>query len=603
MTSGWGFLYPAALISIPLGLAVLVYVYRQRAQGKAVIVPTLLLLKQLSKQSRARKRFVPPLRFYFELLCLLLLGCALAGFYEKKPAGQIALLIDNSLSMGKIISNEGASTDLAKAIEAAENEIRALSTATKIEIFTTSPALLSLTNGFVGPNEALVALTQISLAFAPDKLDSALSRLSAQSQYDKILAFTDKQSAQGELSDQVRIVPINEVRSTEALSNLAFTSIQYDDSVQPPLIKLNIAAYSSGKSIARVILKALHPEKQLLEKIAEEEVALPALGNREISIPVSSSAEAFEAELILLKSGNSAAVNALQQDDNVWIARGPIERKVLFVGPIAPEQLGLRQIKLAHFIHQLPEEFEKAPSLPEDFAAALFHRFTPAKFPRLASIQIDPPASSKESDAKILSSWDATHPVLRYLALSTLQLPQYQVVTPPSWSKTILNVESGPIAYAGENSGMKQAVFGFELLPFEGKKSPVVSILLLNALKYVLGENSASGYLSLQDYKSGSSEMRRLGDKKSFNTESQTAEPGLYTFKGGIQALNYIDPEESNFLENKVIAKPTLVTNSRADLQSTNRSDLLALLVAFLLIADLFFIAWRKNKSAERGSN
>ena len=603
MTLGWGFLYPVALISIPIGLAALVYVYRQRAQGKAVIVPTLLILKQLSQPSRARKRFVPPPRFYFELLCLLLLGCALAGFYEKKPASHIAVLIDNSLSMGKIIGDEGASTDLAKAIEAAENELKALSASSKIEIFTTSPALLSLTNGFVGPNEALVALTKVSLAFAADKIDSALSRLSAQSQYDKILIFTDKQSAQAELTEQIRLVPFNKVRSAEELSNLAFTSIQYDDSIQPPLIKLSVAAFSNGKSIARVILKALNPENQLLEKIAEEEIALPALGNREISIPVSSSADAFEAELILLKSGNSAAANALPQDDHAWIARGPIERKVLFVGPIAPEQLGLRQLKLAHFIHQLPEEFEKAPPLTEDFAATIFHRFTPSSFPRLASIQIDPPAPSTNSEGKILSSWDATHPVLRYLALNTLQLPQYQVLTPPSWSKTILNVESGPIAYAGENSGMKQAVFGFELLPFEGKKSPVVSILLLNALKYVLGENSASGYLSLQDYKSGSYAMRRLGDKKSVNTEALIPEPGLYALKGGIQALNYIDPEESNFLENKVLAKPALVANSRADLQSTNRSDLLALLVVFLLIADLIFIAWRKNKNAEQGAN
>src|SRR5262245_18825627 len=109
MTIGsFGFMYPAMLVAIPLAIAGLIYAYRQRGRGARTPVASILLLKALQKRSLAPRKFVPPLRFWLELLMLALLISGAAGLYREREGASYAVIIDNSFSMRAISPRDAA---------------------------------------------------------------------------------------------------------------------------------------------------------------------------------------------------------------------------------------------------------------------------------------------------------------------------------------------------------------------------------------------------------------------------------------------------------------------------------------------------------------
>ena len=58
--------------------------------------------------------------------------------------------------------------------------------------------------------------------------------------------------------------------------------------------------------------------------------------------------------------------------------------------------------------------------------------------------------------------------------------------------KSIINSEQGSILFAGESRGFRFAVLGFEIFPFEGSKTPALSVLTLNLLNWLANTRSLS---------------------------------------------------------------------------------------------------------------
>src|SRR5438045_1976282 len=92
-------LNPLALALFPVAGAFLVYAYRRKGRSHIVQVPTLLLLASFKSAARARKRFLPPFRFFLELFLFLLLLFGAAELFRIGPKKRVAVLLDNSLSM------------------------------------------------------------------------------------------------------------------------------------------------------------------------------------------------------------------------------------------------------------------------------------------------------------------------------------------------------------------------------------------------------------------------------------------------------------------------------------------------------------------------
>ena len=100
------FLTPFWLLSL-CAVPLLILAYLKRQQSKRYVVSSVLVLRTLSRKVSPKKRFLPPLRFFLELLALLCLTIAAAQPFLDLQGEKIAVLLDNSLSM-KAQANSGS---------------------------------------------------------------------------------------------------------------------------------------------------------------------------------------------------------------------------------------------------------------------------------------------------------------------------------------------------------------------------------------------------------------------------------------------------------------------------------------------------------------
>ena len=226
--STYGIAAPILLLGIPLSLGLLVYAYLRKGRSKEVIVSSLLLLKSLKKIRPARKNFVPPLRFFLELLILALLTLAASGAYKSGVGQRVVVLIDNSPSMLAIDSNDPTGRSiLEEALTEARSFLTNLPSETKTEIFVTSPDLHPLSAAPASPANSISTLSRVEVSYSADHLDHGLASLSLQSSYDTIAVFTDKLAATsntGQSSDR-RIIfhPIGDIKL--GYNNVAVSAI------------------------------------------------------------------------------------------------------------------------------------------------------------------------------------------------------------------------------------------------------------------------------------------------------------------------------------------------------------------------------------------
>lgn len=102
--SGLELLNPWALALLG-GLPLLLFAYRRQSDKRAVELPSLIVLRRLTKVQPPRQRFKPPWTALIELLALLaIVGAATLPLWGEGP-GEVALLIDNSLSAIRSVEN------------------------------------------------------------------------------------------------------------------------------------------------------------------------------------------------------------------------------------------------------------------------------------------------------------------------------------------------------------------------------------------------------------------------------------------------------------------------------------------------------------------
>ncbi|MCB0311514.1 MAG: BatA domain-containing protein, partial [Bdellovibrionales bacterium] len=163
----YGLALPAMMLLAPLALAVLVYSYMRRGRGKPIVVASLMLLKQLKSVSAARRKFSPPLRFFFELLLLILLILALSAPFRLPHTKDLAVLIDNSLSMsatGLTVMPDQSFLEVGK--ETVKSYLSGLSGEFGVKVYVTSPKLTLLNPEDNSRQSAIRSLDAISFSFA-----------------------------------------------------------------------------------------------------------------------------------------------------------------------------------------------------------------------------------------------------------------------------------------------------------------------------------------------------------------------------------------------------------------------------------------------------
>lgn len=493
--NGLSFLFPSAL-----GLAVLapliVLAYLNRTPLKKRVVSSLLLLKQLPKTPAMRDRVQLPWRFFLELLILGLLAF-LAAYPKLTSRGQkIGVLLDNSLSMNAL---NGGETRFDRAKKELKKWLELQDRRDTYSLYVTSPKLIRVSEEFVSDNDFLAALEKTRMSAAPDYADGALSQLVSSGQYEKIFVVSDKQASFSTSPSSGKQFPIDARTVGEAAPNIALVNLRLERKKDlPPVVVASLALFGANKT-GDVKLRAISAGKLLGEsnvRLEPKRIVEARLTLNRSGVQNGDSGEIIRVDLI--PSDNS--LDSIAIDDTGYIDLGSGETKnILLVadGSIDETLLGLRSLGAdaarASAYSLLSDESIK------QYRAIVFHGLVPRKLPAVPSLIISPPLfnevvpGEREVENPTISSWKTESVLTSYLNFSMLKLGASVVFksleSMPNriWNQAIVNVEQGPVIIAGEENGIRRVAVGFELLPFEGKKTPTVSILTLNLFSWLTG--------------------------------------------------------------------------------------------------------------------
>ncbi len=608
---GLGFFSPWWLLLVPLSTAALVYVYRRRGTGQRVLVGTLFLLRSLKRPSFSRKQFHPPPRFYFELFLLLALSLGAAGLYRQGMGNRVAIVIDNSLSMSR--SNprgSTATTALDLALAESRSVVQSLAAESTVEVFITSPHLISLTKGQVNKDAALAALGTVSFAYAEDHLDSAAVRLLSDPQYDKVSVFSDHPLVRTGSGRKLDPHTINVSELGGSHENVGIAQIGYRSGAKGTLV-LQLASFLTSQVRVHVVLDALLSDgtENRFNKLAERVVSLEGQSQTEVEFDgISPQLRTFRARIEPDPSSLNMQYDSLRADDKAWLSIEEHGGTIALISQFSSEDLGLSKIPFARFERISPEAYDAAPGQVSGgkYLAAIFHRYLPSNLPAVSSVFIAPVSSnnflkrSGEIKNVEITRWRETHPILSYVQMPSLKLTQASILQTPDWAGDLISSSAGSIAFAGEIERKKFIALGFELLPFEGKKSPLTSILTLNILKYISELSAEVGYQQVGSkllIPADTSEVRYLdGPSIALPNRADSSvvidQPGIVavsTKLAGttVQAFNFFDNEESNTLESVAYSLESKEVSDELQNTNTNLAGIIAVVASLLLLADM----------------
>lgn len=628
----YGLLFPAALFAVPLALGLLIYAYLRRGNARPVMVASVFILEQLQNKIFSRKKFIPPLRFFFELLLILLLLAGLSGLFREASGKRYALIIDNSFSMAALDGEQaGAKTRLlTRAVENAGQFLQGLSTGERIELFSSSPMLHSLSSGFVSASAAQALLADVKLAFAADNLEQALRKLSAKGNYQELVIFSDRKAsllnAQNEHVTQISFRSLLAPQQRAERSNLAISSVAWKQGENHDALALSaqVQSYSAHYSKGMLLVEGLSAGADSAKSELVAKSAFNLKPHAEERFNFTNLPERFKLFRLRLEfpgGPSQLRENLILEDDQAWIARDNRAAQALLVGDLEPRQLGLNAISGLKFAWLKPEEYNKERA--KLASLVVFHRFVPQSADELNSL---PEANAlfvlpeRENaffsliaslqDSQV-TSWTESHPLLSYLNLSTLKLKQAQILQARLPATEIMRSSDGALALAFDSAGRRYAAFGFEIFPFEGRNAASLSILTLNTFKWLSDLGGNSGYLNVNSNINnfGSiSNLRYLDSAQSgidLSSEfvSETSKislpyPGvaeLSSAGSGLEhlALNYFDSSESD-LNNP--AELNLVSAPQVKTSGYDRellSKFLAASLIMLIVFDLIYLLAR----------
>lgn len=526
----------SSLLLVPI--LILAYLYRR--EFKRQIVSSIVVLKELSRKAIIKHTFKPPLRFFLELAVLILLAAALSKPNIKSDSKSIAIVIDTSFSMrAKAQSTYNLSTRIAKSLETALQVIENESSSHKWTVFTSAPTLKQISENNINKATAKKIISEIQTSIASDSLDISLTELASSSKYDKVLVFTDRTVSKDSKTSNISIWT-----NYSPLPNVYISSFAIDKNDEnSSSLFVKVASFGNEKLAASIDFSQLrfNPTSNTVERKKLGKTQVELINNKEIGSRLAlekqpEKGDIFECQLSVLTPNY---LDSLMEDNKAW-ANSDIDStpKVLLIANTdSTNNLGLSQIPNLGIKTLSFSDFSRLyQSEVETYSLLIFHRLMPLSIPKVPSLLILPPENNHIFPIKQivtqgkLSSWNTQHELTSYLETKLIKPQACSVFELPAWMQCIINIEQGCILEIGESQGVRFAAFGFELLPFEGLKTPSLSILTLNTLQWLSAYRPLASSILL-----GSS--MRLEPKKT------------YTIWKPSQELEQIDADSKKFFE------------------------------------------------------
>lgn len=515
---------PWLLLGIPLGLAALVYIYRARGSSSETVVSTLLLLRQLPERLTARKRFSPPLQFWIDLAALSLLSLAAAGIFAVDAGKPVAIVVDSSLSMSA--RGPSGTTRFADAVRLATAGAASQLGTTRFTVYSAAASLARASEPNVSGAAAVATLSKLSPTLEPDRIDAALRTLLAEGSFDAVWAYTDKPLASPSTSGDLKVTTIPSDPRTAINVWISATRASADT--------ITVEVRSVGESAATVSVSAecFGREGEPAGRIAP--VAAKAAPAQLTTVRLSAPSASWQLCRIKAQSGG----DSLPADNEAWVTRDSQGSAVQVISPLTLPELGLSRMSGYSFVRLSSAD----DPLFSRSTPTIVHRLPPPTFLAAPLLVVAPPqgnlpwggsSATVEASSLVVTRWESAHPLLQYANLTLISIPRARPLSCAPGAQEILSSSAGALVCTGERSGNRYVVSALELFPFDGAASPTVSILTLNALKWLFGADA-----------------ERSGAELS---------PGRVLLPAGSEGLRYVAPS---------LPQPTLSADGAATLPS-----------------------------------
>lgn len=483
------FLTPFWLLSL-CAIPLLILAYLKRQQSKRYVVSSVLVLRTLSRKVSPKKRFLPPLRFFLELLALLCLTIAAAQPFLDLQGEKIAVLLDNSLSMKAQANSGSAQTRFEVARDSLRSWVKRQSAASTYSLFVASPHFQQQSPDAIDSATLLRTLDSLEPTAAPDALEGAAGELISSDKFDKVLIVSDKKVDLESSVQGVESLLVGTSRPNLAIQNLRIEKPGVTGGRERLLVGLSYSGEGEGSVPVQL---AFISEDGAVQKLEQAQVKVRPAGISETALELPESVPGKGFYRVTLETGKG---DSLKDDNSAFItAQSQADAGVLLIhGNDEQGDLGLSLVPELAVRSVRPEEFQKlSKDELKKYLLLIFHRTAPVTFFEQPMLVILPPLKNPlfpgraEVSSPKVSSWVSEHPITSYLRVPLLTPPASVIFEDNLWSKPVIRSENGPILLAGEGRGVRFAVLGFEIFPFEGAKTPVPSVLTLNLLSWLRG--------------------------------------------------------------------------------------------------------------------
>lgn len=602
MISFLGYTFSAAaswlLLGIPVGLTALVYIYRARGVVAEAVVSTLLFLRQLPEQPTARKRFSPPLQFWIDLAVLSLLSLAAAGILAVNAGKRIAVVVDSSLSMSA--QGPSGATRFADATRLAAADVASLLGPARFTVYSAAGTLSLASEPDLSAAAAATAISKIVSTLEPDRIDSALKLMLSNGSFDAVWLYTDMPLREAGTAPNLRVTTIH--------SDPALAKNSWIRAVEASSSTLLVQVASCGNGAHVVSLSAQCFSEDSLPVGSPLSSSMTAPAGAPTAVRLSPLAADWRYCKIVLRPEGTGS-DTLSADNEAWVTRPAQNAAIQILSPLDLRDLGLQNISGYSFL-RLPSADDP---LFSSSTPTIVHRMQPPAQISAPLLAVVPPPGKLPWGGEVgvvpstdltVTRWDASHALLQYVNPTLISVPAALPLSCDAGAQEILSSSTGALACAGARAGQRYIVSALELFPFDGAASPTVSILTLNAMKWLFGAEAGASSSSLTPGRAalaaGATDVRYIAPIAAPVAISQDAPAmlpslGIVAFtpagsrQAQLRAVNIFSDDESDLSRQRSIEVPQDVKSAA---QPDRRAPLpfshwLAALALAVLVADI----------------
>ena len=486
-----GLLYPGALVFFAL-VPALVLAYLAKERPARVTVSSVMAFRALRGFRRERFGGWPRLdwMFFAELLILSLAVIAMAGPFIWKQTAPLAVVIDNSAAM-QATAPAGKSR-FALAREKLDAALSAEDGGGEISVYVTAPQPRRVAPPFDSLAEARLALSRIKPCDAPNDrttLENFLGNLASQARVAKVI-FAGANALAAPAPARIHPIAVG-----DAVANAAIGSFTIRREV------LGAEALHASLTIAN-----FGPETRTLElavtgdgkEIAHAREALGARETATVEFPALPPARIYEAKL--------APDDALALDNVAYATASSVKKaSILFISPTPADAQGLNSIPGVEVTARTPDAY--SPADLGSFDLAIFEYAAPKEMPGVNAMIVMPPPGDPvfgltvTPAAKVeIAGWRTADPLTDSVNFRLLSLRGGEYFGTHPWMSQVVGGDGGAIVLKGERGAHRFIATGFNPFPYLGRRNLPMSVLTLNAIGYLAGLGTASGYRTGQPW-------------------------------------------------------------------------------------------------------